>query len=139
MNWLFWALLSAGFAAATAVLAKVGIEGVNSHLATAWRTSVVLVFVWAIALATNRSGELFDLSRRNWTFLVLSGIATGLSWICYFRALQLGEASKVAPIDKLSVVLVIVFAALFLGEQLTWKSVVGGGLIATGAVILVLK
>ncbi len=139
MNWLFWALLSAGFAAATAVLAKVGIEGVNSHLATAWRTSVVLVFVWAIALATNRSGELFDLSRRNWTFLVLSGIATGLSWICYFRALQLGEASKVAPIDKLSVVLVIVFAALFLGEQLTWRSVVGGGLIATGAVILVLK
>jgi transporter family protein len=139
MQWLIWALLSAVFAAATAILAKVGIEGVNSHLATAWRTTVVLVFTWGIALATNRSDTLLELSRRNALFLVLSGIATGLSWLCYFRALQLGEASRVAPIDKLSVVLVILFAALFLGESLSWKSLLGGGLIATGAVILALK
>lgn len=139
MNWLTWSLLSAVFAAATAILAKVGVEGVNSNLATAVRTGVVLVFAWAIALGGGHLGEMAGWSRRTWLFLGLSGIATGLSWLCYFRALQLGEAAKVAPVDKLSVVFVLVFAALFLGEALTWKTLVGGGLIAGGAVVLALK
>lgn len=139
MNWLTWALLSALFAGATAILAKIGVEGVNSHLATAVRTAVVLVFAWAIALGTGAAGGMSGWSRRTWLFLALSGIATGLSWLCYFRALQLGEASKVAPIDKLSVVFVLAFAALFLREPLTMKTVLGGALIATGAVVLVLK
>jgi transporter family protein len=106
MNWLFWSLLSAGFAAATAILAKIGVTGVDSNLATAIRTSVILVFTWAIAIATSRPGSVAQLSSRTWLFLVLSGFATGLSWLCYFRALQLGPASRVAPIDKLSVVFV---------------------------------
>lgn len=139
MNWLFWSLLSALFAGVTAILAKVGVENVNSHLATAIRTTVVLVFAWTIALAIAPSREIFALSRRTWVFLALSGVATGLSWLCYFRALQLGEASKVAPIDKLSVVFVLVFAAIFLGESLTWRTGVGGALIVAGAVVLALK
>ncbi len=139
MQWLTWSLLSALFAAATALLSKIGIEGINSHLATAWRTSVVLVFVWGIAFATNRPETVLELSRRNWLFLFLSGIATGLSWLCYFRALQLGDASRVAPVDKLSVVLVILFAAIFLGEPLTWRTIAGGGMIALGATIIALK
>lgn len=139
MTWLSWALLSALFAALTAVWAKIGLAEVNSHLATAWRTTVVLVFVWIIALASNRPDALFSLSRRSWVFLALSGVATGISWLCYFRALQLGEASRVAPIDKLSVVLVILFAALFLGEPLTWKTAIGAGLICAGAAILAVK
>lgn len=141
MNWLFWALLSAVFAGATAILAKVGVEGVNSHLATAIRTTVVLVFAWMLALAVAPGAvrTLSGLSRRTWLFLALSGVATGLSWVCYFRALQLGEASKVAPIDKLSVVFVLVFAALFLGEALTWRTGLGGALIVAGAVVLALK
>lgn len=139
MQWLSWSLLSAFFAAATALLAKAGMSEINSNLATAWRTSVVLVFVWGIALATNRPEAITELSKRNWLFLVLSGIATGLSWLCYFRALQLGDVSRVAPVDKLSVVFVIVFAALFLGEPLTWRTIAGGGMIAAGAVILALK
>ncbi|HTJ78783.1 MAG TPA: EamA family transporter [Rariglobus sp.] len=139
MNWFFWALLSAGFAGATAVLAKVGVENVNSNLATAIRTTVILIFAWTIALAVGSSREIFTLSKRTWFFLALSGVATGLSWLCYFRALQLGEASKVAPIDKLSVVFVLVFAVIFLGESLTWRTGLGGVLIVAGAVVLALK
>ena len=139
MNWLTWALLSALFAGMTAVLAKVGVAGVDSNLATAVRTTVVLVFAWSVALATSPLAAVTGLSRRTWLFLALSGVATGLSWLCYFRALQLGPASKVAPIDKLSVVFVLVFAASFLGEPLTWKTLAGGSLIAGGAVLLALK
>ena len=139
MNWLAWSLLSAFFAALTAILAKIGVAGVDSNLATAIRTSVVLVFAWTIALVTNAGGGLGTLSVRTWTFLGLSGLATGLSWLCYFRALQLGDASQVAPVDKLSVVFVLVLAALFLGETLTLRTVVGGLLIAAGAVVLALK
>jgi transporter family protein len=136
MTWLGWALLSAIFAAATALLAKVGIKGIDSNLATAIRTTVVLVFTWAIAIGLEKHNGLTEISRRSWLFLVLSGMATGLSWLCYFRALQLGPASSVAPVDKLSVVLVIVFAWLFLGESLTPMKVVGGSLITAGAVVL---
>jgi len=139
MNWLFWSLLSALFAGATAVLAKVGVEGVDSNLATAIRTTVVLVFAWVIALTTVRPGALGQLSRQTWLFLALSGLATGLSWLCYFRALQLGQASQVAPIDKLSVVFVLVFAALFLREPLTLRSGLGGLLIVAGAIVLARK
>ncbi len=139
MNWLLWSLLSAVFAGATAILAKIGIAGVDSNLATAVRTSVVLVFAWAVAFSTSSTSALLSLSKRTWLFLALSGLATGLSWLCYFRALQLGQASKVAPIDKLSVVFVLVFAATFLGEALTAKTVLGGALIAAGAVVLALK
>ncbi len=139
MNWLTWSLLSALFAGLTAVLAKIGVERVDSNLATAVRTTVVLVFAWAIAAATGVAGGVGALPRRTWLFLVLSGVATGLSWLCYFRALQLGPASRVAPIDKLSVVFVLAFAALFLGETLTWKTATGAGLIAAGAVLLAWK
>jgi transporter family protein len=138
MTWVFWALLSAVFAAATAILAKIGVTGIDSNLATAIRTSVILVFTWAIAIGLEKHSGLAAISRRSWLFLVLSGICTGFSWLCYFRALQLGPASGVAPIDKLSVVLVILAAALFLGERLTLVKVLGGSLIAVGAVILAL-
>ena len=136
MGWLGWALLSAVFAAATAVLAKIGVKGVDSNLATAVRTTVVLVLAWAWAYAMGTHGGLGRIERRSWVFLVLSGLATGASWICYFRALQLGDAGRVAPIDKLSVVLVILFAWAFLGEGMSVSKVVGGGLIAVGAVVL---
>lgn len=139
MNWFVWASLSAFFAGATAILAKVGVTGVNSNLATAIRTTVVLVFAWSIAFATSKPAAVFELSRRTWLFLALSGLATGLSWLCYFRALQLGEASRVAPVDKLSIVFVIVFAALFLHEKLTWHQFVGGALVIVGAVVLAWK
>jgi transporter family protein len=138
MNWIFWALLSALFAAATAVLAKIGVAHVDSNLATAIRTTVVLVFAWAIAISLGKHGEIRQVDGRAWLFLTLSGLATGLSWLCYFRALQLGPASRVAPLDKLSVVLVMVFAVLFLGEKLSPAALVGGGLIAAGAVVMVL-
>jgi transporter family protein len=138
MNWIFWALLSALFAAATAVLAKIGVAHVDSNLATAIRTTVVLVFAWAIAIGLGKHGEIRQVDGRAWLFLTLSGLATGLSWLCYFRALQLGPASRVAPLDKLSVVLVMVFAVLFLGEKLSPAALVGGGLIAAGAVVMVL-
>jgi bacterial/archaeal transporter family protein len=138
MSWIGWALLSALFAAATAILAKVGVAHVDSNLATAIRTTVVLVFAWAIALALGKHGELREVDGRGWLFLTLSGLATGLSWLCYFRALQLGPASRVAPLDKLSVVLVMVFAVLFLGEKLSPAAMIGGGLIAAGAVVMVL-
>ena len=136
MTWQIWALLSAVFAAATALLAKVGIQGIDSNLATAIRTTVVLVFSWSIAIALDKHGALTAISRRSWLFLILSGLATGLSWLCYFRALQLGPASSVAPVDKLSVVIVILCAWLFLGESLTPIKLAGGALIATGAVLL---
>jgi bacterial/archaeal transporter family protein len=136
MSWVFWALLSAFFAGLTAILAKVGVENVNSSLATAIRTTVVLAITWAIAFASVPSAHFVMPSRRTLLFLSLSGAATGLSWLCYFRALQLGEASRVAPVDKLSVVFVIVLAALFLRERLNWQQAVGGLLIVTGSIIM---
>src|ERR1700729_1917686 len=129
MNWIFWALLSAFFAGLTAVLAKIGVKEVDSTLATAVRTVVVLLFTWAIALACNPISSVWTLPRRAWLFLTLSGLATGLSWLCYFRALQLGPASRVAPVDKLSVPLVMIFAWLLLGEKLTLPALAGGLLI----------
>ncbi|WP_035348523.1 EamA family transporter [Edaphobacter aggregans] len=136
MTWVFWALLSAVFAAATALLAKVGVAGIDSNLATAIRTTVIVVFTWAIALGLEKHNGLAEIGRRSWLFLVLSGICTGLSWLCYFRALQLGPASSVAPVDKLSVVFVILGAWLFLGENLTPTKIGGASLIAIGAVII---
>ena len=138
MNWIVWALLSAVFAAATALLAKVGVAHVDSNLAMALRTSVVVVFAWGIAFALGKHGEIGSLDRRTLLFLTLSGLATGLSWICYFRALQLGPASRVAPLDKLSVPLVMVFAWLLLGRGLTVPAVLGGLLITAGAVVIAL-
>src|ERR1700730_18308254 len=135
MNWFIWSLLSAFFAGLTAVLAKVGVENVDSNLATAIRTVVILVFAWFVVFLTNTQ-SISAIGRRTWIFLILSGIATGLSWLCYFRALQLGEASQVAPVDKLSVVVAIVLAAIFLRERVTWHHWVGGLLIFTGAVVL---
>src|SRR3954469_18518936 len=134
-NWLFWSLLSAIFAGATAILAKIGVKDVDSNLATAIRTVVIVIFAWSVATFTNHQ-PLASIPRRTWLFLALSGLATGLSWLCYFRALQLGEASKVAPIDKLSVIFVIVLAAVFLHEKISWHQWVGGGLITMGAVVL---
>ncbi len=142
MSWIGWALLSAAFAAATALLAKVGVEHVDSNLAMALRTSVVVVFAWGIALALGKhaaADEIRALDRRTLLFLALSGLATGLSWICYFRALQLGPASRVAPLDKLSVPLVMVFAWLLLGEKMNAPAVVGGLLITAGAIVMVLS
>ncbi len=138
MTWLGWALLSAVFAAATAILAKLGVAGVDSNFATAIRTTVVVVFAWLIVLATRSEGSFHVPSSRTWLFLFLSGMATGLSWLCYFRALQLGPASRVAPIDKLSVALVIGLSALLLHEKLTWGKAAGGLLIVAGAIIVAL-
>ena len=135
MSWLFWALLSALFAGMTAVLAKVGVKDVDSDLATAIRTAVILVFAWSIALARTTQ-SLASVAPRTWLFLGLSGLATGASWLCYFRALKLGEASRVAPVDKLSVVVAMALAALFLGERLTWNHYLGGALIVAGAILL---
>lgn len=138
-SWLIWAIFSALFAGLTAVLAKLGVTGVDSSLATAIRTSVVLVFTWALFFAVTPAGSFRLLTARNWFFLAFSGLATGLSWVCYFRALQLGQASQVAPVDKLSVVFAIGLAALILHERLTWHHWVGGALILSGAAILALK
>ena len=135
MNWFVWALLSAFFAGLTAVLAKVGVQQIDSNMATAIRTVVILIFAWVVALAT-KNQTFSQIGQKTWIFLILSGIATGLSWLCYFRALQLGEASQVAPVDKLSVVVAIALAAIFLRESLTWHHWVGGALIFTGAVVL---
>ncbi|HEX4168752.1 MAG TPA: EamA family transporter [Bryobacteraceae bacterium] len=137
MAWVLWSVLSALFAAATALLAKVGVSGIDSNLATAIRTLVIVVFAWAIVGFTYKSGELGGVTQRGWVFLLLSGLATGLSWLCYFRALQLGPASRVAPVDKLSVVFVIVFAALLLGEKLSPGKILGGLLITAGAITMV--
>ncbi len=137
-NWIFWALLAAVFAAATALLAKVGVAHVDSNLATALRTSVVVIFAWGLAIALGKHGEVRLLDRRTVLFLVLSGVATGLSWLCYFRALQLGPASRVAPLDKLSVPLVMLFAWLLLGEKITPGAIAGGLLITAGAIVMAL-
>jgi bacterial/archaeal transporter family protein len=136
MSWVFWAVLSAFFAGITAILAKIGVAGVNSNLATAVRTTVVLVFTWGIVLATSPVSSVKALTRRTLLFLTLSGLATGLSWLCYFRALQLGQASRVAPVDKLSVVFAIALAAVVLHEQLRWQHYVGGLFVVIGALIL---
>ena len=136
MSWVIWALLSAVFAAATAILAKVGVSAIDSNFATAIRTSVVVVFTWAIAYATRSSSSFAIPSARSWLFLGLSGIATGLSWLCYFHALKIGPASRVAPVDKLSVVLVILCSAIFLGESLTGPKLLGGLLIFLGVIVV---
>ncbi len=142
-SWIGWALLSALFAAATALLAKVGVEHVDSNLATALRTTVVVFFTWGIGLALGKHGEIRSLfqpvDRRTLVYLGLSGVATGLSWLCYFRALQLGPASRVAPLDKLSVPLVMLLAWLLLGEKMNAAAVIGGALITAGAVVMVLS
>ena len=139
MNWFAWSLLSALFAGITAILAKVGVEGVNSNLATAIRTCVVLVFAWCLAIPALRESSLAAVSRKTWVFLALSGLATGLSWVCYFRALQLGKASQVAPVDKLSVAIAIVLAIVFLGERLNLRESIGAGLVVVGALVMALK
>ena len=136
--WVVYALLSAVFAAATSLLAKAGIDGVNSHLATAIRTAVVLVLAWGMVFLVDAQTGIHDISRRSWLFLILSGVATGLSWLCYYKALQMGQASKVVPIDKLSVVITMVLAAVVLQEQFTPKSIVGCVLIAAGTLLMVL-
>ncbi len=146
MSWLHWALLSALLAGLTAILAKVGVKDVNSDLATAIRTSVMLVFTWSVALVRNTHSVatmasetrllLAAVTTKTWVFLILSGLAGAASWLCYFRALQLGEAARVAPIDRLSVVVAMVLAVLVLGEHLTWQQWAGGALIVTGAVVL---
>jgi transporter family protein len=137
MSWLHWALLSAGFAGLTAVLAKVGVEKVDSNLAMAIRTAVVLLPAWGLALWSS-SQPLSAIPPRTWLFLILSGLATGASWVCYFRALQLGDAASVAPVDKLSVVVAMILAALFLHERLTWQHWLGGALIVSGTVVIAL-
>ena len=136
--WVVYALLSAMFASLTAIFAKIGIKGVNTDLATAIRTVVILVLAWGIVFFRGGLSTAGSLTKMNWLFLVLSGIATGLSWIFYFKALQLGEVSKVAPIDKLSVALTIILAFIFLKEPITVKEVIGAGLIITGSVVLIL-
>jgi transporter family protein len=139
MSWLIWSLLSAVFAAATAILAKIGVENIDSNLATAIRTSVVVVFTWLMVMVTRPDSAYGTISRRSWLFLALSGLGTGLSWLCYFHALKLGPASRVAPIDKLSVALVIALSAIFLGERLTWAKGAGGLLIVAGAIVVALE
>ena len=136
--WFVFALLSALFAALTSILARVGIEGVNSTLATAIRTCVVLAMSWGMVFLTNVQGGISSISQKSWLFLILSGLATGASWLCYYRALQIGEASKVVPIDKLSVVITLVLAFVFLHERFTVKSAVGAVLITAGTLIMVL-
>lgn len=136
--WFVLALGSSVFAALTSILAKIGIEGVNSNLATAIRTCVVVLMSWVMVFLTNAQTGIGDISRRSWIFLVLSGLATGASWLCYYKALQIGEASKVVPIDKLSVVITMILAAVVLGEQFTAKSMIGCGLIAAGTLLMVL-
>ena len=138
-SWFVWAILSAVFAGATAILAKVGVEGVDSNLATAIRTTVILFFTWALFFTTNSLRNLTSLTSRTWLFLALSGIATGLSWVCYFRALQLGPASRVAPVDKLSVVFAIMLALVFLHERLGWVQWTGAALTIAGAILLAVE
>ena len=136
--WFVFALLSAVFAALTSILAKVGIDGVNSNLATAIRTVVVVIMSWGMVFLTNAQGGISEISRKSWLFLILSGLATGASWLCYYKALQIGDASKVVPIDKLSVVITLVLAFVFLHEQFTFKSLIGCILIGIGTLIMVL-
>lgn len=136
--WFVFALLSAIFAALTSILAKIGIEGVNSNLATAIRTVVVVVMSWGMVFLTHAQSGLSGISRKSWLFLILSGLATGVSWLCYYRALQIGEASKVVPIDKLSVVITLLMAFVFLHEDFTAKSLAGSVLIGVGTLVMVL-
>lgn len=136
--WFIFALLSAIFAALTSILAKVGIDGVNSNLATAIRTVVVVVMAWGMVFLTNAQNGITEISRKSWIFLILSGLATGASWLCYYKALQIGDASKVVPIDKLSVVITLVLAFVFLHEDFTIKSLIGCILIGIGTLVMVL-
>ena len=136
--WLVFALFSALFAALTSILAKVGIDGVNSNLATAIRTMVVAAMAWVMVFVTHTQGGVGDISRKSWVFLILSGLATGASWLCYYRALQIGDASKVVPVDKLSVVLTLILAFVFLHEDFTARSLIGCVLIAAGTLLMVL-
>ena len=136
--WLLFAILSSVFAALTSILAKVGIEGVNSNLATAIRTAVVLIMAWGMVFLTNAQKGLGQISQRSWIFLILSGLATGASWLCYYKALQMGQVSKVAPIDKLSVVITLILAFIFLHEQFSTKSIIGCVLIGAGTLLMVL-
>ena len=136
--WFLFAFLSAVFAALTSILAKVGIDGVNSNLATAIRTVVVVVMAWGMVFLTNTQGGIVDISKKSWTFLILSGVVTGASWLCYYKALQIGEVAKVVPIDKLSVVITLVLAFVFLHEQFTLKSLIGCVLIGAGSLVMVL-
>lgn len=135
--WLFFAILSAVFAALTSILAKVGMDGINSNLATAIRTVVVVFMAWGMVFLTHVQSDIYQLSKKNWIFLILSGVATGASWLCYYRAMQLGKVSKVVAIDKLSVVLTLVFAFIFLKEEFTIKSLIGCVLIGIGTLIMV--
>lgn len=136
--WFIFALLSAVFAALTSILAKIGIDGVNSNLATAIRTAVVVIMAWGMVFLTHAQSGISEISRKSWLFLILSGLATGASWLCYYRALQIGEASKVVPIDKLSVVITLVLAFIFLHEEFTVKSLIGCILIGIGTLVMVL-
>ena len=136
--WFVFAILSAIFAALTSILAKVGIEGVNSNLATAVRTIVVVLMAWFMVFITGNQNGIVDISKKSWIFLILSGLATGASWLCYYKALQLGEASKVVPIDKLSIVITIILAFIFLGEQITLKTLIGCCLIIVGTFVMIL-
>ena len=136
--WMIFAVLSAVFAALTSILAKVGIEGVNSNLATAIRTIVVVIMAWGMVFLTHAQNGLAEISKKSWIFLILSGLATGASWLCYYKALQMGDASKVVPIDKLSVVITLILAFVFLHEQFTAKSLIGCILIGAGTLLMVL-
>ena len=136
--WFVFALLSAVFAALTSILAKIGIDGVNSNLATAIRTVVVVIMAWGMVFLTNMQSGITEISRKSWLFLILSGLATGASWLCYYKALQIGEASKVVPIDKLSVVITLLMAFVFLHEEFTAKSLIGCILIGAGTMVMVL-
>lgn len=136
--WFVFALLSAVFAALTSILAKVGINGVNSNLATAIRTMVVVVMAWLMVFITNAQSGITQIGKKNWIFLILSGLATGASWLCYYKALQVGQASKVVPVDKLSVVITLILAFVFLHEEFTVKSIIGCVLIAAGTLVMVL-
>ncbi len=136
--WMIFAVLSAVFAALTSILAKVGIDGVNSNLATAIRTVVVVVMAWGMVFLTHTQSGISEISRKSWIFLILSGLATGASWLCYYRALQMGEASKVVPIDKMSVVITLILAFVFLHEEFTMKSLLGCVLIGAGTLVMVL-
>ena len=136
--WFVFAILSAVFAALTSILAKVGIEGVSSNLATAIRTVVVVIMAWGMVFLTHAQSGLAEISRKSWIFLILSGLATGASWLCYYHALQLGDASKVVPIDKLSVVITLILAFVFLHESFTYKSAIGAVLITVGTLIMIM-
>lgn len=136
--WMVFAFLSALFAALTSILAKIGIDGVNSNLATAVRTAVVVIMAWAMVFITNTQHGIAEISRRSWLFLILSGLATGASWLCYYKALQMGDASKVVPIDKMSVVITLILAFVFLHEDFTVKSAIGCVLITAGTLVMVL-